>query len=67
MKRFRVSGTVAVSCWTFVDAENEAEALKTAALRDVADIHINGIYEDTECFHIEPDGEPENLVAEEDA
>ena len=67
MKKYRVSGTVTVSCWTFVEAETEADALKTAARRDVADIHIDGTYEDTECFHIETDGEPQNLVAEEDA
>ena len=65
MKTFRVSGTVTVGCWTYVDAESAAEALKIAGRRGVADIHIDCTYEDTECFHFEADGEPQNLTAEE--
>lgn len=66
MKTFRVSGAVTVSCWTYVDAENADEALKIACCRDLAEIHIDGTYENTECFHIETDGTPQNLTVEED-
>lgn len=65
MTTYNVSGTVTVSCFTEVEADSPEEAIRIAASRSIADIHIDGSYELSECFHIDADGEPQGLHAEE--
>lgn len=67
MKTYKISGRVTVSCWTEVEAEDEAQALRIAAMRDIADVHIDGSFEESEYFHIDTDGSPEGLRVEDDA
>lgn len=67
MKTYTVSGRVTVSCWTTVTAEDEAQAVRIAAMRDIADVHIDGSFEEEEYFHIDTDGTPVDLRVEPDA
>jgi hypothetical protein len=62
--KFIISGVVAVSCWTEVDADTEQEAIAIAAKRTMAEVSIDGSYPCDEHWHIEVDGEPQKLVAE---
>ena len=61
MAIFNISGTVTVSCWTEVEADTEAEAIVIAGRRSVANVHIDGSSPVDECWHIDVDGEPENI------
>lgn len=65
MRKYLINGVVTVSCWTFVEAESEDEAIEIASNREVARIHIDGTYENTEFFHIDVDGSPQRLIAEQ--
>lgn len=64
--KYRVMGTVVVSCWTVVDADSPEEAIDKAELMDMAEIHIDGSYPEDEYWHIDIDGIPSELRAEED-
>lgn len=57
--KFLVTAHITVSCWTEVEAENEAEALQIAAARPVAEVLIDGGYPVDECWHLDSDGMPE--------
>lgn len=63
---FMISGQVTVSCWTKVEAETEEEAINIAKKRVLADIHIDGSYQETEYWHMEIDGEPKDVRAGDD-
>lgn len=65
MKKFLVSGTATVSCWTVVEAENSDHAIEIAKERYLADIHIDGSCNQEECFHLENDGAPAFLSAQQ--
>lgn len=61
MATFKISGTMTVSCWTEVEAYDEAEALSIAKSREVAQFHIDQTYPEDECWHMDADGAPDNL------
>ena len=65
MPIFKISGVVAVSCYTEVEANTPDEALSIASKRDIADFHIDSSYEIDEYFHLESDGTPTELYIEE--
>lgn len=63
---YRVMGIVSVSCWTDVEAASEAEALDIASERPMAGLcHAPFSGEADECFHIEIDGEPQDLMVDQ--
>lgn len=64
MPMYTVSGTVTVSCWTQVEAKDEAEALRIARKRDVSQIHIDHSYPADEFWHLDSDGMPADLHVE---
>lgn len=59
--KFLIQGMVTVSCWTEVEAETEEEAVAIAKQRSMADIHIDGSYQEDEYWHMEIDGEPTDV------
>lgn len=61
MAKYRVHGTITVSCWTEVTARSEAEALRIAQGRQVAEVYIDPSYPEDDCWQIDSDGTPENL------
>lgn len=62
MTKFIVGGTVTVSCWTEVEAEDEAQAREIAAERGMAQLcHQALTPEADEAWHFGEDGEP-NIV-----
>ncbi len=61
---FRIKGVVTVSCWTVVEAEDSAAALRIASNRDMATHHIDGSQDETECWNFDNDGEPQDLSVE---
>lgn len=61
MNTFKVCGLVTVSCWTLVEAENMQEAIEIAQSRDLAEHHIDGSYEEDECWHFDNDGTPDQV------
>lgn len=63
---YKITGIVSVSCYTEVEADTPEEALRIAMRRPLADIHIDGGNDVTECFHIDNDGEPTQLRIEEE-
>jgi len=66
MKDFNVNGCVTVSCNTRVKANSAEEALEIAKERYMADLTINAFDEDlSSSFHVEVDGEPQDLTVEE--
>jgi hypothetical protein len=64
MNTYIVSGTITVSCWTLVEADSDEEAVNIASGREIAQFQIDYSYEDSEFFHIDSDGTPQNLRAE---
>lgn len=68
MKRtFIVSGSVTVSCYTKVEAENIEEAKEIAETRGLSNLcHMPFEDGEDESWHIEMDGEPIVEVVEED-
>lgn len=64
MNMYIVEGEVTVSCWTLVEADSEDEAIKIAHGREIAQFQIDDSYEDSEFFHVDSDGTPQNLRAE---
>lgn len=59
--RFRISGTVTISCFTEVEADSVAQALEIAEERDMARLSHNACQaDDRECWCIdaELDGTP---------
>jgi len=59
-----VKGTATISCWTEVEAENEAAAIEIAKEREPAGLCDRPFVEDVEdSFHFDGDGVPFNLVA----
>lgn len=64
MNTYIVEGEVTVSCWTVVEADSDEEAVKIASGREIAQFQIDYSYEDSEFFHIDSDGTPQNLRAE---
>ncbi len=65
MKKFTMGATLTVSAWTVVEAETEEEALKIAEARDVGAMSSNAIYpDDSESWHFENDGLPQNIKLE---
>jgi len=61
MPTFKIAGLVTISCWTEVEASSEAEALKIAQKRRLAEFHIDSTYVETECWHMDADGMPFGL------
>lgn len=61
MPTFKIAGQVTISCWTEVEASSEAEALKIAEKRGLAEFHIDGSYSESECWHMDADGVPHDL------
>lgn len=53
-----------MSCWTVVEAEDSAAALRIASNRDMATHHIDGSQDETECWNFDNDGEPQDLSVE---
>jgi len=67
MKRFRVSAEVTISLSTVVMAKDEKEAIELASARGMTSIVNHSQDEDSEWITSgEIDGDPMNLVAEED-
>ena len=63
--KYRVAGYMQVSCWTYVEADSEEEAIAEAQGRDPGQLAHQSIYpDDDECFHFENDGVPLDLRAE---
>ena len=71
MNRYKITGTVTVSCYTTVVAESEERAQEIALGRS-GDVQLSGItsrYKSEDCWVIEEgDGEPEisQLVLDEE-
>jgi hypothetical protein len=57
--KYKVSGTMVVSCWCEVEANSEQEARRLASKLDVADHHIDGSYPVDEAWHFDNDGMPD--------
>ncbi len=66
MKEYEIHGVVSVSCWTKVKAESKEEAIKKAEDRDLAELHIDGMDSEDECFHFSNDGRPQKLRIEKE-
>lgn len=63
--KFIVNATVTVSAQTLVEADSEAEAIAIARERGMAELAHNSLYPDAdEAWHIEVDGEPQDLRVE---
>jgi len=63
---FTICGSVAVSCWTIVEADSLQEAIEIAKDRQLAEANIDGSYPDDECWHFDTDGVPDKLRGEDD-
>ena len=66
MTTYSVAAKVTVSCWTEVEAESEADALRIASKRDLGEIFMDGSSEVSECWHMDADGTPDQLRIDED-
>ena len=66
MTTYSVQAKVTVSCWTEVEADSKAEALRIASKRDLAEIFMDGSSEVSECWHMDADGTPGELRIDED-
>lgn len=64
--KYRVCGELTVSCWTIVDAACPTEAILRAEERVVSDLcYAPFSGEDTEEWHFENDGVPQEISIEE--
>lgn len=66
MTIFKFNAYVTVSAYTEVEAETEAEARAILADRELANLTHNALSPDPcEAWHIDTDGEPENITLAE--
>jgi hypothetical protein len=60
--KYRIGGTLAVSCYTVVDASSPEEALEIAQERQVADLFYNAMSPgEDKAWNFGNDGEPYDL------
>lgn len=64
MTTYQVCGKVTVSCWTTVEARSPEEAIAKAQGHEMAEFQIDGCYPEDECWHMDSDGAPSELVVE---